>query len=80
MDSEKINSQMMIDLLSLFKEYDYHHVNFFINSSGNVGITIESPYVSVFIDRGHYHLALSDNRYQNWLSLTELKSLLEGAL
>lgn len=62
MDSEKINSQMMVDLLNLLKSYDYHHINFFINSFGAPGIVIESPYVSIFIHKGHYHLALSDNR------------------
>lgn len=74
------NSQMMIDLLNLFKAYDYHHVNFFINAFGCSGISVESPYVSVYIHKGHYHLALSDNRYMDWLSLAELTRLLEGEL
>lgn len=80
MNSEAINSQMMIDLLNLLKSYDYHHINFFTNSFGAIGIVIEAPYVSIFIHKGHYHIALSEHRYQNWLTLVELKSQLEGEL
>lgn len=76
--SNVTNKQMMTDLLSLFVDYD--HVRFFVNCFGAVGVTIASPYVSVFIEKGHYHLALSDHRYRDWLSLAELKSLLEDEI
>lgn len=67
MSNQKVNSKSVVDLLNVLGD----EVGFFVNGFDNLGFTADNDNISVYIERGLYHLALG-NDYFNWLTLEEI--------